>query len=844
MSLFGRQRPDNRERSPEERRRAMAEREARRARREGRAPRPNLTPPPAPEPEPAQPEYAEQGYDQRSYQEPYAEPGYEQAGYEDPGAYAEPAPPDQGYAEPAPPDQGYAEHGYAEQAYAAGEAYPEQPAGYAEQPPAEYADQGYVEPAPPEQGYAGHGHAEQAYGEEPYPEQGAGHAEHGYVPEDVPSPPAADPGVHQDAAQLEPAPAPGQETVEFDPWAEEHQAVEHAEPEPIPPQDVAVNGHHDDYNGHHDEVAVHEDQFAADPHAAAPYVDDSHLDELTKEHELEGYDHYAEPYTADHEPVEGHVADHTAEPYTADHEPGDVRPVDPAAAEPYTAGHEPVEPHPVDHAAAEPYTADHEPVPAVPPEPAEPTEATELVDPAASAEPPAEADDADVPAVSDHDVEPGAEDPGHPEPISHDPVVIPPRESASAAPRSLRGRAGGFGSRFRGRHAADDSRDFPAVPARAAHRRGGPPPGGSGGTGAGGKRPRRRRGRLILLGVAIVAALLLVWVGFSLFQPFKGEPSGNEVRVTIPAGSSVGQIGDLLAEKGVVDSAFWFEARATIGGDRGLLKPGKYTLAEGMSYSDAISALTEGPPPPKKAPTINVLLPEGLSRKQAAAEVKKQGVRGNYMKATEKSRFLNPQRYGAPAGATLEGFLYPATYELVKSRATVRELVKRQLRTFKENFAQVNMRRARKANLTAYDVITIASLIDDETAVAKERRLVASVIWNRLKMGEPLGIDATIRYATDNWDSPLKESELAIDSPYNTRLNVGLPPSPINSPNVESMQAAANPANTDYLFYVVKPWTCGEHAFAKTLAEHERNVAAYEEARQKNGGNAPTPDKC
>jgi UPF0755 protein len=115
------------------------------------------------------------------------------------------------------------------------------------------------------------------------------------------------------------------------------------------------------------------------------------------------------------------------------------------------------------------------------------------------------------------------------------------------------------------------------------------------------------------------------------------------------------------------------------------------------------------------------------------------------------------------------------------------------------------------------------------------------VIYNRLRLGEPLGIDATIRYSENNWSRPLRESELARDTPYNTRINGGLPPTPIGNPGLASLKAAAKPANTDYLFYVVKPGAC--HAFAETNAEHERNVAAYERAVAQNNGKAP-PQKC
>jgi UPF0755 protein len=137
-------------------------------------------------------------------------------------------------------------------------------------------------------------------------------------------------------------------------------------------------------------------------------------------------------------------------------------------------------------------------------------------------------------------------------------------------------------------------------------------------------------------------------------------------------------------------------------------------------------------------------------------------------------------------------------------------------------------------------VVTIASMVEDEAGVDSQRGLVASVIYNRLHEGMPLGIDATIRFATGNYTEPLTETELAVDSPYNTRTNAGLPPGPINSPGIEAIEAAAHPAKSDFLFYVNKPNTCGELSFAKTEDEFEADVSAYNAAREANGGNEPT----
>ena len=233
----------------------------------------------------------------------------------------------------------------------------------------------------------------------------------------------------------------------------------------------------------------------------------------------------------------------------------------------------------------------------------------------------------------------------------------------------------------------------------------------------------------------------------------------------------------------------------------------------------------EPPPPEPPLRTITLTIPEGYSRAQTAELAREAGLRGDYVEAS-KGR---------------EGFLFPDTYELERG-APVGDLVALQLQTFEQRISGVNQRYARAKNLTERDVVTIASMVEEEAQLDEERELIAAVIYNRLREGIPLGIDATTRFATGNYDEPLTESELAVDSPYNTRLNAGLPPGPIASPGLASLEAAARPAEVDYLYYVVEPGTCGEHAFSSTDAEFQADVARYNEAREAAGGESP--DSC
>jgi UPF0755 protein len=337
---------------------------------------------------------------------------------------------------------------------------------------------------------------------------------------------------------------------------------------------------------------------------------------------------------------------------------------------------------------------------------------------------------------------------------------------------------------------------------------------------------RRRIGALLAL-VAIGAALYAI---NATFQPFHGDGTGA-VRVMVPAGADAGQIGDILAARGVVASGTFFELNATLTGRRDSLRSGRYTLRHDMSNGDAISALEKGPKV-RVVPTVNVTVPEGLSFREAAPLVDKGPLTGKYLKAaTDRKVLRRVRRMGAPKGTdTPEGFLFPATYTLVEG-SPARDLVAKQLNAFRARMGRLDLKYAKSKNLTRYDVLIIASLVEREAQLDRERPLIASVIYNRLKSGTPLGIDATIRYETRNWQRPIRVSELEADTPYNTRLRRGLPPTPIGNPGLKSLKAAAHPAKTDYMFFVRKPGKSGEHAFSKTNAEFVRDVARYQASR-------------
>jgi UPF0755 protein len=343
-------------------------------------------------------------------------------------------------------------------------------------------------------------------------------------------------------------------------------------------------------------------------------------------------------------------------------------------------------------------------------------------------------------------------------------------------------------------------------------------------------KPARRR-RPIARVIPLVLVLAIAAFAYALFQPLAGDGDGTVV-VNVPKGSGASDIGKLLADKGVVDSSFFFGLRARISGKRGELRSGRIAMRKDMSYGAALDALTTAP---ATAKTVKITIPEGRSREEIVPIVKDAGLSGNYLVATKRS----PRSLGGPKTAhTLEGYLFPATYEL-RPGSPASALVKRQLAAFRDAFSKVRLDYARRKHLTRYDVLIIASMIEREAQLPKDRPLISAVIYNRLHQHMPLGIDATIRYALGNWTKPLKVSELQVDSPYNTRTHQGLPPTPIGNPGLSSIHAAARPARKPYLFYVVKPCGNGGHAFSSTEARFQADVARYNAARSSNGGKSP-----
>jgi UPF0755 protein len=260
-----------------------------------------------------------------------------------------------------------------------------------------------------------------------------------------------------------------------------------------------------------------------------------------------------------------------------------------------------------------------------------------------------------------------------------------------------------------------------------------------------------------------------------------------------------------------------------------------YAVGEARERAAPPPAPPAPPPPPKP---FRIIFPEGFTRAQMAQRIvavrriarEKRGARTRltanvYLRSTARSRL--PARFaGDGKPRSLEGFLFPATYEFT-AKTTSKQLVDRQLEAFQRNWRTVELGYARSKNLTPYDVLIIASMVEKEAIAPDERALVAAVIYNRLKARMPLGIDATIRYGLGvPGTEALRESHLANPTPYNTRIHAGLPPTPIANPGLASIQAAAHPARVKYLYFVRKPDKI-HHFFTASESEFFRKSCEY-----------------
>lgn len=319
----------------------------------------------------------------------------------------------------------------------------------------------------------------------------------------------------------------------------------------------------------------------------------------------------------------------------------------------------------------------------------------------------------------------------------------------------------------------------------------------------------------------LAAAAAAVWGYFELRASHRGFGEA-EIFVDIPPGASVSTIASRLADAGVVAHPLVFRVAVRLAGVDGKLQAGEYRFSEAATPGAVAQRLARG-----DVYTRSITFREGLTIWEMAEVFESSGLgtRDDFLReARDVSRIQSID----PEASSLEGYLFPDTYQLPRAagaKGTVDAMVEGFLRAFDADLRAA----AAGRGMSPREVVTIASLVEKETATADERPVVSAVYQNRLRIRMGLQCDPTVIYAlllAGRWNGNLTRENLRIDSPYNTYRYAGLPPGPIAAPGRASLEAAVKPASVPYLYFVSR--NDGTHAFATTLAEHNRNVQQWQ----------------
>nr|WP_238162403.1 endolytic transglycosylase MltG [Cohnella sp. AR92] len=343
----------------------------------------------------------------------------------------------------------------------------------------------------------------------------------------------------------------------------------------------------------------------------------------------------------------------------------------------------------------------------------------------------------------------------------------------------------------------------------------------------------------IALGLVLIAgASVLFYLWNGLRTP---SASDTPVRVTIAKGMRASEVSEELKDQGLIKNSFLFSIWLKYKNEGSRFQAGEYDMTPGMTREQIVAKLNSGDA--VAAAAIKFTIPEGFTVVQIADRLSKDGYvdKQAFLDALKNPKAITGSTYikqipnDADLRYPLEGYLFPETYEMKKG-STAADIINRmaseldrKLDSLPEDWQSVMEERG----LTVHQLLTMASLVEREVVIDEERPIVASVIKNRLDKKMPLQIDATIQYLLDKQKEKLTTDDLKVKSPYNTYLNPGLPPGPIASPSVKSIQAVLYPADTDYLYYVTKKDGTNQHLFAVTYKQHQKNIQASEQNAKK-----------
>lgn len=328
---------------------------------------------------------------------------------------------------------------------------------------------------------------------------------------------------------------------------------------------------------------------------------------------------------------------------------------------------------------------------------------------------------------------------------------------------------------------------------------------------------------LMISGLILIIAVFTIYI-YDQLQPVKPYSNEDKVILNIPHGSTVNEITKLLKEKQLVKNELFFKIYLKYTGYDEDIKAGEFQLSRSMNIKEIIGKFVTGDVVEE---TVRFTIPEGYHVVQIAEILAQQGLinKDKFLQLVENGdfdfEFLKRIPHEKNMEYKLEGYLYPDTYEVMRG-ATEEEIINIMLAQFQKKWKPEWNTIIEKKGMNLHQIVTIASIVEREVVVENERPIVAGVIYNRLKNEWNLQIDATVQYILGNQKERLTYDDLQIKHPYNTYLNVGLPPGPISNPGISSIEAAIFPENHAYYFYVTKKDSSGEHYFSETYAEHKQ----------------------
>ncbi len=335
----------------------------------------------------------------------------------------------------------------------------------------------------------------------------------------------------------------------------------------------------------------------------------------------------------------------------------------------------------------------------------------------------------------------------------------------------------------------------------------------------------KKKSKISLTKIVLTSLFMIFMVLVGIGAVFYGQlgpaylEAEEEQLFIIERGTIPSQIALDLKEQGLIKNKKVFLLYARLTGKLNKFKAGQYLLTPSLNIPEITDKLVEG-----KVATTNFTIPEGYTLRQIAEVLANKGIaeEEEFWQAAKEENFDYPFLQGLPKNELrLEGFLFPDTYTIPKGME-VEKILDIMLKRFNEVYENLP---ANKGSLSIQEAVTLASIVEGEAVVDEERPIIASVFYNRLKIKMRLQSDATVQYAFKERKKRVLLKDLEIESAYNTYQNSGLPPGPIGSPGEASLRAVMEPAETDYLYFVATKDGSGEHLFAKTLTEHNRNKA-------------------